>query len=144
MKKITRAGTIPYVIEDDEIVMYFMKPSDAKYGGCADGIARFQVAKGKMEPEDDHYLETAIREAEEELGLIQDNIKGEVSYLGNYLGRTKVYICRVKDKILFNEPHFETGETAWMTEEQFLQDGRPLHHYIIQDAVQKIKQLEKL
>lgn len=32
-KLVHRAGTIPYVIENDEVYMMFMRPSDPEFGG---------------------------------------------------------------------------------------------------------------
>lgn len=129
--KLYRAGLLPYIVESGTVKFLLMKPSDAKYGG-----EEFQIAKGKIEqgetPED-----AAIREAEEELGLVRSNIMN-VEYLGNYLGRTSVYIAEIKDKTLFGEPCFETGDTVWMTLPEFDLVGRSLHLHILQDATRTI------
>lgn len=134
-KKVYRAGMIPFIIEDDEIQMFFMKPSKAKYGGDV-----FQIAKGKMEEGEDAQ-ETATREAQEELGLFTGNIEGDIIDLGTFLGRTTVFLCQIKDKDLFGIPHYETSETAWMTEDEFLQSGRDIHKPVIKAAIRKIKSI---
>lgn len=135
-EKIYRSGILPYIISDDEIQILFMKPSDPKYGGDA-----FQMAKGKHE-EGETPLETAVREGGEELGLFQHNI--EQTYdLGTMLGRTHVYVVKIKDPSLFGDPHFETAETKWMTPDMFYQWGRRLHAPVVKAAVRRIKQEEK-
>jgi len=136
-EKIYRSGVLPYIIKDDEIQILFMKPSDPKYGGDS-----FQMAKGKQE-EGESPLETALREGGEELGLFKHNI--EQTYdLGVMLGRTNIYVVKIKDPNLFGDPHFETSETSWMTPEMYYQWGRRLHIPVVKAAVRRIKQEEGL
>lgn len=132
-KKISRSGVIPYIIENDEIKMLFMKPSDPKFGG-----SEFQIAKGKHEEGED-ALEAGLREAGEELGLFKGNIV-ESYDLGTFMGRTSVYVVKVKDKELFGDPCFETSETRWMTPEEFACEGRDLHKPVVKAAVRLIKE----
>lgn len=127
MTQIYRAGLIPAFIEDDEIIMLFMKPSDSKYGG-----PDFQIAKGKIETKETN-VEAAIREAGEELGLKTNNIV-ELHNLGSWLGRTTFFIGLVKDKTAFGDFHFETGDTKWMTLNEFMESGRPIHKGIVKYA----------
>ena len=133
-KKINRAGLIPYLKEGDEILMLFMKPSKPKYGGDV-----FQIAKGKQEPEE-KIKDTAIREAQEELGLFTGNVT-EVTRIGEFLGRTTIFIAEVEDRDAFGDPHFETSETKWMTLEEFLKEGRDLHRPVVKAAYRKIEKL---
>lgn len=137
-KQIHRAGIIPYIIKDSELHMLFMKPSDPKYGGDV-----FQIAKGKLE-EGETAEQAALREGNEELGLFSGNIEGEVESLGDWLGRTTFFIAKIKDEKMFGEPHFETGETKWMTPEQFTSIGRGLHKSIVKAAVRKIIKTEQV
>lgn len=133
-EKIYRSGLIPYFInENGDIEMLFMKPSDPKFGG-----PDYQIAKGRVEDDDENFKEAAIREAEEELGLYRSNLM-DVFELGNFLGRTSVFVGQVKNKDLFGVPDFETDSTRWMTEKEFLISGRPLHKPIIKEAVDQIK-----
>lgn len=136
-KILFRAGMIPYLIENGEVVMKFMKPSDTMYGGD-----KFQLCKGVIE-DNENVKEAALRESAEELGLRQDNILS-VTELGNFLGRTTVYVAKVKDRVSFDEPHFETADTAWLSCDEFLKIGRELHHEIIQLADQVIRKEEGL
>jgi 8-oxo-dGTP pyrophosphatase MutT (NUDIX family) len=136
-KILFRAGMIPYLIEDGEVIMMFMKPADTTYGGD-----KFQLCKGVIE-DDETTLEAVLRESAEELGLRQSNIES-LTELGNFLGRTTVYVAKVKDRVSFDEPHFETQETAWLSCDQFLKIGRELHHEIIQLAEQVIRKEEGL
>lgn len=125
--KLYRAGLLPYIVEEGSIKFLFMKPADSRFGGD-----RFQIAKGKVE-EGETREQAALREASEELGLVLDNIDPPI-YLGEFLGRTSFFLAAVKDKDNFNQPHFETGDTAWMTLPEFQNIGRTLHVPIVQDA----------
>lgn len=129
--KLYRAGLLPYVIEGGELKFLFMRPADSRYGGD-----QFQIAKGKVE-DGETTEQAAIREASEELGLVEENI-GNVIYLGQFLGRTSFYVAEVKDKSLFNAPHFETDITAWLTLTEYQQVGRQLHIPIVQDAARAV------
>lgn len=131
-KKIYRSGVIPYHIVDGEIRMLFMKPSEPKFGGDV-----FQIAKGKRE-EGESPLETGLREANEELGLFSGNIK-ETHELGEFMGRTTIFVCEIKDPDAFGDPHFETKEVKWMTPEEFQKEGRDLHKPVVKAAVRWIK-----
>ena len=133
-RRIDRAGLIPYFIGDDDIEMLFMKPSDPKYGG-----SEFQIAKGKLDP-GESAEEAATREASEELGLFRKNLKS-IHPLGKFLGRTTIYVAEIEDKDLFGDPHFETGDTKWMTLDEFLKSGRPLHKPIIKAAFRRIEEI---
>lgn len=138
-KKVERAGVIPYYIDDDQqIQMLFMQPSDPHYGGD-----KFQIAKGKVDPEDDSDRDAAFREAGEELGLFSGNVIHEKK-IGQFLGRTHIYVCRINDPDMFGDPNFETEQTKWMTPEQFDNEGRELHQPVIKAAVRYIKKKEDL
>jgi len=134
-KGIDRSGCLPYYIKDGKIYMLFMLPSDSKYGGN-----QFQMAKGKHE-EGETPLETGMREAGEELGLFQGNVTNN-HHLGKFLGRTDVFVVKIKDPDAFGDPHFETKETKWMTPEEFQATGRSLHQPVVKAAVRWIQQEE--
>jgi len=136
-KKVYRAGVIPYIIENQQIKMLFMKPSDVEWGGN-----EFQLGKGKVE-ENETTKEAALREAGEELGLFKSNIV-KFEELGTFLGRTTVYIAKVKDKEMFGQPNFETLETAWLTQEEFMKTGRELHKELVKAAYRKILEMENV
>ena len=136
-KKVYRAGTIPYVIEDGEIKMMFMRPSDSEYGGD-----KFQLAKGKVE-DDESTMDAALREAKEELGLFVGNVI-RTEEVGVFMGRTTVYVAKIKDRIMFGEPSFETAETTWLTLDEFMEIGRELHRPVVQAAHDAIVDLERL
>jgi 8-oxo-dGTP pyrophosphatase MutT (NUDIX family) len=136
-QKIYRSGIIPYYIKEGEIHMFFMKPSDPKFGGDI-----FQIAKGKHEDGEDPQT-AGIREGKEELGLFEGNITA-IHNLGKFLGRTHVFICKIKDPEMFGEPHFETAETKWMTPEEFQAEGRDLHKPVVKATVRYITEVEEL
>ncbi len=129
--KIERSGLIPFHVEDGQIKMMFMQPSDPLYGG-----PDFQIAKGKIEVGESE-LETAIRESNEELGLRQDNIL-HTFYCGKFLGRTHVFAAIVQNKEDFDDFDNETGAVKWMTLAEFLYSGRDIHHDVVQAAYDEI------
>lgn len=136
-KLVYRAGTVPYHIREDGTVrMLFMRPSDTQYGGDA-----YQLAKGRVEDGEDHK-DAALREAKEEVGLFIGNTLF-TEEVGVFMGRTSVYITKVKDPDMFGEPDFETESTKWMTLEEFLIDGRALHRPVVEACYRKILQMEE-
>ena len=136
-KKVYRAGTIPYIVENGEVEMMFMRPSDAEYGGD-----KFQLAKGKVE-DGERTMDAALREAKEELGLFVGNVV-RTEEVGVFMGRTTVYVAKIKDRIMFGEPAFETAETTWLTLDEFMEIGRELHRPVVQAAHDAIVELERL
>jgi 8-oxo-dGTP pyrophosphatase MutT (NUDIX family) len=133
---VYRAGAIPYIIEDGQIQMLFMRPSDSEFGGFT-----YQLCKGKVEEGDKSHLDAALRETKEEAGLFIGNVI-RTDEVGVFMGRTTVFITKVKSKEMFGEPSFETESVKWMTPEQFQFEGRSLHVPVVQACVRKIKQLE--
>lgn len=135
-KKIYRSGVIPYYIKDGEILMLFMKPSKPKFGGDV-----FQIAKGKHE-KGESALEAGMREANEELGLFSGNVNN-IHELGEFLGRTTMFVAEIEDPDKFGDPHFETSEVKWMSPEEFQKEGRDLHKPVVKAAVRWIKKQDK-
>lgn len=109
-----------------------MKPSSTTYGGDA-----FQIAKGRIE-DGETAEETARREGYEELGLRDDNILSFVE-LGVFLGRTTFFVAKVNVKDAFDQPHFETEKTQWMTFEDFQNEGRDIHRSVVRSAINFIE-----
>ncbi len=136
-KTVYRAGVIPFKHVDGELRMMFMRPSEAKYGGD-----KFQIAKGKIDP-GETPLEAALREGKEELGLFSGNIIFTKPLGGPMLGRTYFFIAEIKDIDAFGDPHFETKETKWMTESEFMAIGRDLHRVVVKAAVRMIAEAAK-
>lgn len=126
-KKQQRAGLIPFYVDGDKILMMFMKPSDGKYGGD-----EFQIAKGRIE-EDENPLAAAVREAHEELGLREENIKW-IKKCGLFLNTHHIFMVEVRsmDKRKFDKVTFETGDTIWMELDEFMRNGRKLHRPIVE------------
>jgi len=131
-KKIYRAGVIPYYVNDGEIYMMFMVPSNTQHGG-----GKPQMAKGKIEEGEDE-ITAALREGSEELGLFAGNIVGDIESLGEWLGRTTVYVMEINDINMFGEPLEETDEVMWLTCKQFCNIGRGLHKPVVQAALRAI------
>ncbi len=135
-KLVYRAGLIPYVVEEGKVLMMFMRPSDSEFGGDT-----FQIAKGKVE-EGENNLTAALREAKEEIGLFVGNVI-KTEEVGQFMGRTTVFVSKIKDKEMFGEPSFETSTTKWMSLEEFVADGRDLHKPVVKAAYRTIMKMEE-
>jgi len=128
-QKLPRAGFIPYTKnEAGEFVYLTMVASNPILGG-----PRPMLSKGKIE-NGESTKECSIREAVEELGLVLENIKGEVHFLvedtvvlrsGTY--KLTLYYAEIKDRWNFDKWGSETEYTEWMTLQDFTEHGRPDH-----------------
>ena len=135
-KKIQRAGLVPfYVDKNDKVFMMFMMPSAEKYGGMV-----FQIAKGRID-EGENPFQAAVREAGEELGLRDNNIKW-VKKCGVFLNTHHIYIAEVDSMDLsdYNEPCFETSQVKWLEPDEFFDIGRKLHFPIVDKCINLFNQ----
>ena len=127
-----KAGFIPYIFENGILKFMFMVPSDENYGGL-----KPQIAKGEIDEGEDVFA-AAIREAEEELGLIKTNIKentiAELIYDEANDVRLDVFIGEIKDKSNFNKPHYETGSVHWLTYDEYVMVGKPVQLHLVHYA----------
>ncbi len=134
---VYRAGLVPYIVESDGTIrMMFMRPSNYEYGTFT-----YQLAKGKVEDDDETFYDAAIREAKEELGLFVGNII-KTEEVGNFMGRTMVYVSKVKNKDMFGAYSDETDSTTWMTLDEFMDRGRDLHKPVVQSVYRTIMKME--
>jgi 8-oxo-dGTP pyrophosphatase MutT (NUDIX family) len=137
-----KAGLIPYIIDpkDNQLKMLFMVASNPKFGG-----PKPMISKGTIEDGED-VLTAAIREAGEELGLREDNIKGQpfkvwegfVSLRTSKYDLT-VFAVEIKDKTSFDKWDHETLYATWMTNDSFQEKGRRDHKNIVQLLVDMLK-----
>jgi len=132
-KETIRAGMIPFIIEDGKIKMMFMKPSDSKFGG-----SDWQIAKGEIDS-GESPVQTAYREANEELGLKKSNVENLFSIGTFWSGKFHVFIVKVKDKKAFGKPHFETKATAWLNWGEWYSKGRRDQTKIVSAAYKIMK-----
>jgi 8-oxo-dGTP pyrophosphatase MutT (NUDIX family) len=119
-EKRARAGLVPYIIEDGIIKVLTMVASNPLYGG-----PRPMLSKGKIEDGEDSKT-AAVREAVEELGLIEDNIVGGVWLLADQRVELRsgaynlsLYAARIMDRYDFDKWQDETEYTTWLTLEEF-------------------------
>lgn len=129
-----RAGFVPYFRVDGRVEFLFMISSDPHFGGDKPAIAKGKIDDGESS------LTAALREAHEELGLRESNlVEGTIQkkyeemvrgISGEY--RMKVYVGEVKDISAFDQPHYETKETVWLTLEEFKKKGRHTHVKIME------------
>jgi 8-oxo-dGTP pyrophosphatase MutT (NUDIX family) len=114
-EKRARAGLIPYLRDEQGIMQFLMMvSSNAKFGG-----PRPMLSKGKIE-EGESTLEAALREAEEELGLLRENLLDQpvlvaeervVLRSGAY--HLTVYAAPIRDRWNFGKWCDETEYTTW-------------------------------
>lgn len=141
-EKRARAGLIPWMRGEDGVPVFLMMvSSNAKFGG-----PRPMLSKGKIE-EGETAFECAIREAEEELGLVRSNMKdtpflladeGVVLRSGTY--QLTVYAAEIRDRWDFGKWCDETEYTLWLNREQFEQDGRKDHVKYVNMLYERVRQ----
>lgn len=139
-EKRSRAGLIPFMKDGGELMYLMMVSSDPKFGG-----PRPMISKGKIE-EGETPLETAIREAEEELGFKQRNARGAILnvfdgrqelYSGAY--HLSVYGVEIQDKYDFDKWCSETEYTLWTSLEEFKVKGRRDHVKFVEQLEAKVR-----
>ena len=138
-EKEPRAGLIPYLRGTDGTLLYLMMvSSNPIFGG-----PRPMISKGKIE-NDEGTLRCAIREAEEELGLVDRNMRGVPFLIEDHRTVLKsgayqltVYAVEIFERWDFESWCEETEYTVWVTLEDFRKDGR-------RDHVQYLEKLEKI
>lgn len=131
-----RAGLIPFYIDsENNIKMLFMYPSS---NNMEDDFSppvnyfSYQCAKGRLDPEDNgNFLKAAIREGCEELGLKRSNIELVEKVDKTFFNRSEFFICKITDPDDFDEPHWETETTKWMTSDEFDSLGRDIHKPLV-------------
>lgn len=128
-EKRSRAGLIPYLRDEDGVLLYLMMvSSDPKFGG-----PRPMISKGKIE-DGESTIDAAVREAEEELGLQVRNTRGTPKMI--FEGRQElfsgayhltVYGVEILDRTDFGKWCDETEYTIWMSLDEFKVKGRKDH-----------------
>lgn len=133
-----KAAVVPYINGPDGIEILVMKSSDPAFGG-----PDWQISKGHVDP-GESPLNAAIREGEEELGLRKSNLvqSSLVMKVLEFTGLKESYFMacvrvEVKSNEDFGTPHYETGETKWMTVDQFLKIGRKSQRHAVSELFAK-------
>lgn len=124
-----KAGFVPYQISNGVPLFMFMIPSDPRFGGDQP-----QIAKGMIDEGEDEFT-SAIREAEEELGLRCSNIIPPIKHVTTDIRGSvsmAIFMGQIKNLKDFDAPHYETGSVHWLTLEQFRKIGKPSHLHIVE------------
>ena len=141
MAKKIKAGFIPFYFDETlgKFKYMMMVSSDAEFGGD-----RPMISKGGQDPGETN-LQTALREAREELGLMSSNLIScfdlAVEKYKNY--KLFVFAGEVENfgDEYFGDFCYETEYTVWMTADEFYDKGREDHHDFVrklEDYLQKI------
>lgn len=120
-----------HVFPDGKIRMLFMTPSDPDYGGTSP-----QLPKGQIDPGED-FLQAAIREGTEEVGLEPSNYASKPFKVGEF-NKNVIHIVEIKDPKVLLKPHFETGSVHWLTNEEFARVGRDFQRPWVNKAYEQI------
>ena len=137
-EKRPRAGLIPYLRDENgQLLFLMMVSSNSKFGG-----PRPMISKGKIE-KGESTVECALREAEEELGLLRENLADQpilvaqervVLRSGAY--HLTVYAAPIRDRWNFGMWCDETEYTVWMSLEEFREKGRKDHIKYVEAVVE--------
>ena len=127
MDNKSRAALIPIYFDEKENKYYvmLMKPSDPAYGG-----SDFQFCKGQIDP-GENALQTAIREAKEELGIKIKNAEDVKLLWDNKNYNMKYYFVIVDSKKQNYTPHFETSAVVWWDLDKAEKDMRDWQRKVI-------------
>lgn len=129
MTKKVKAGLIPFYFDKSigKFKYLMMVSSDAAYGGD-----KPMISKGGQDPGESNRA-TALREAEEELGLVLSNLQGcfDVGKSSSKSYKLFVFAGEILDISNFTKPCYETEYTLWMTAEEFYEKGREDHHCFV-------------
>ena len=138
--KKPRAGLIPYIRENGEIKYLMMIASNPIFGG-----PRPMISKGKIEDNEDSF-ECAVREAVEELGLVELNMRFKPVKIveERVVLRSGMYDLTLYAVELHNTWHFdpwcdETEYIEWHTLESFKVHGRRDHVKYVETLEEMIK-----
>lgn len=163
-EQYTKAGVVPFVIEDGQFRFYFMKPVSKRPDR---GEPNLQICKGtrmhqsankgwvdmkedkQNNGEQETLVVTAIREAIEELGLKLECI-GRMMDVGPYrfssekTGNSKrmwlfaLEMANTHDVLPASQIEPSTAERGWLSLEEFAMVGRADHRYILRDIATKL------
>lgn len=135
MSRMNKAGLIPYYFDEDAQAFKYlmMVSSNAKFGG-----SKPMISKGGQDPVNEHgeqetIVDCAIREAVEELGLVEENLFEKFYLMSKSYDTYDLYVFagEVKDPLNFTKPCYETSHTIWMTSAEFAAKGRKDHQEFI-------------
>lgn len=133
-----KSGVIPFYQDNKGMIhMYFMIPSDPKYGG-----PNPQVAKGNIENGETPRI-AALREGNEELGLIESNILSVIDCGLCKNPLMHVFAAEIMSAVTFDKPQFETGSTRWLTWDKFKMGGRKTQQMLVTQTYRKIQNYYK-
>lgn len=139
-----KAGLIPYLYENGILKMLFMVSSNPKFGGAKPMISKGTIEDGELK------IEAAIREAKEELGLKEENLRFEPFCVFDGYVKLKsseyelaVYAAEINDKFMFDKWCYETLYTVWLTVDDFMEKGRKDHQEIVQLLIDKLEKQEE-
>jgi len=104
--KHERAGIIPFYIENNKVFVYLMIPSNKRFGGTQP-----QIAKGCKDGDETPW-ETATREAYEEIGLMESNLKGDSITLVDSKNKITIFANEIYSLADFDEFGPETAGTV--------------------------------
>lgn len=121
----TRAGLIPYYIDDDLVVhVCLMVPSDPEFGGSEP-----QFAKGHIEGEESEEC-CAVREGVEELGITASDVIDV--WRVTSVNKIAWFAAEMKGKKL-DQPSYESEYSFWMTIGQAQERIREWQKQILQE-----------
>ena len=86
---------------------------------------------GEMEP-DLSLVDNAMKEGHEELGLKLNNTLGKPWLVTTDVQLSiTVFAVQIQDPDDFDQPHYETGDTTWLSLPAHLHQVRDIHQHIL-------------
>ncbi|ASV44256.1 hypothetical protein PBI_SCTP2_241 [Salicola phage SCTP-2] len=133
MKK--RSGLLLFYIAPKSGDVYFrcMIPSDAKYGGLSP-----QIPKGRIE-ENYNKRETAIKETQEEAGLLIHNLKWVYHFRDYEDMKLSIFYGTVENPSDFGDWDWETEWSGWVNFDKQSEYIRETQYHIFKEVYDHIK-----
>lgn len=136
-----RIAALPWYRVDDCIHVALMVPSNPAYGGT-----KPQLAKGLRDKEDEDDLAAALREGNEELGLLSGcvlrkgmrvcgPVRGDLAYF-----EMRTHIMEVTGPDAFGPFGYETGEVVLLPAAKALEQIRPNQRAVLVHALAAIQE----
>lgn len=160
-ESFSKAGVVPFIRENGSFSFYFMKPAgkvpalgDPSFQLCKG--TRMQFIKGSgwrdikefstLTGEKETLSETALREGMEELGLVLENIEnlfdlGGFEFVSATTKKSKymwLFAAEIKNPMNFTPVASSTAECKWLGKDDFDEQGREDHRYIVNDVESRL------
>lgn len=138
-----KAGVVPFYIENNNIKIMLVIPSNPAYGGT-----HYQISKGRQDG-NEKPIETAKREAFEEMGLDKSNVSDFFFCAKEKIqGMTRsynlhIFAAEIKNPLKFSKSDFEIKTKNWIDADNIMIIRRT-QQSLIKKVIKQIKKRKNI